>query len=275
MKISITRYVSILAAWMICGVLMADGSGRPAGSFSPSFYAFQNGVGFGSPDDDAQMLKELGFDGVSQVMDKGVGLSTRVAAYEKVGLKVLSVYLNVNNKPIPADMVRPLKNRGALIELTVRKMTPQTVEAARQTAEMAAALNIRVALYPHFGFGIATMPQAMELIARVDHPNLGVMFNLCHFLKSEKAEDLEKVLHAAGSRLFAVSTAGADLDGKSWDALIKTLDQGDFPQERLLKALEQLNYKGPVGLQCYGVTGDLQTNLRNSMVAWKQTINEL
>jgi len=135
---------------------------------------------------------------------------------------------------------------------------------------MAASLNIKVALYPHFGFGIATMPQAMDLIGKVNHPNLGVMFNLCHFLKSENAEDLEKALKQAGPRLFGVSTAGADIDGKGWGALIQTLDQGSFPQKRLLKALDAADFHGPITLQCYALPGGKRTNLEKSMSAWKR-----
>ena len=202
-------------------------------------------------------------------------LAGRVAAYEKEGLKVLSVYLNVDDTPIPADTVRPLADRGTLIELTVRKMTPRTVEAVRQTAEMAAKMNIRVALYPHHGFAVARIPQALDLIAKVGHPNLGVMFNLCHFLRGEKAEDLEATLEKAGDRIFAVSTNGADIDGKNWGGLIQPLDSGTFPQERLFSALRKLGFKGPVGLQCYGVKGDKRKNLERSIAAWKQVLAKL
>ena len=159
-----------------------------------------------------------------------------------------------------------------MIELTIQKMTPKTVEAVRQTVEMAADMKIRVALYPHHGFAIAKMPQAMELINKVDHPNLGVMFNLCHFLKGESAEDLEAVLEKAGSRLFAVSTSGANLGGQGWDELIQRLDQGDFPQDRLFRKLEQLGFPGPVALQCYGVRGDKRMNLERSIAAWRKII---
>ncbi len=212
------------------------------------FYAFQNGVSFGSFEKEAKVLKDLGYDGISQVFSGGKQLKARIAAYDKVGLKVLSIYLNVNDRPIDADVVKPLKDRGGMIELTIRKMTPKTVKAVRQTAEMAAKMKIRVALYPHHGFAVATMPQAMELIEKVDHPNLGVMFNLCHFLRNEKAEDLEQVLKKAGKRLFAVSTCGADIDGKGWGQLIQTLDKGTFPQQQPFSGFEETQLPGSGGV---------------------------
>ena len=269
------RNSSTLAALVVLFVSPAFVEQTNAQAFSPVFYAFENGVSFGSAENDAKTLRELGYAGISQAHAGGEKLARQVAAFDKAGLRVLSVYLKVGDTPLAEDLVKPLANRDALIELTVRSITPKTVEAVRDTAEMASKLKIRVALYPHHGNAIATMPNAMNLIAKVDHPNLGVMFNLCHFLKNEKAEDLELVLEKAGTRLFAVSTCGANLGGQGWSDLIKPLDQGDFPQVRLMRALKKMNFTGPVGLQCYGVRGDKRTNLSNSIVAWKKILAEL
>ena len=258
---------------LLAAPILAEAAEPPA--FAPKFYAFENGVGFGSVESNAKTLRELGYDGMSQAHVGGEKLAQQVKAFDKAGLKVLSVYLNVDDKPLTADLVKPLANRDALIELTVRKMTPKTVDAVRQTAEMASKLKIRVALYPHHGFAVATMPQAMDLIAKVDHSNLGVMFNLCHFLTGEKAEDMERALKGAGARLFGVSTCGANLNGQGWNELIQPLNQGDFPQSRLMRTLKKLNFAGPVGLQCYGVRGDKRTNLSNSIAAWKKILTEL
>ena len=115
----------------------------------------------------------------------------------------------------------------------------------------------------------------MNLIKKVNHPNLGVMFNLCHFLKNEDPKTLETTLEKTGSKLFAVSTCGADLGGGSWNQLIQPLDKGDFPQERLFRALNSLKFSGPVGLQCYAIKGDKHDNLQKSMAAWKTIIRNL
>ena len=119
------------------------------------------------------------------------------------------------------------------------------------------------------------MPQAMDLIKKVNHPNLGVMFNLCHFLKSEDPETLENVLLKAGTRLFAVSTSGAVVGCKDWDCLIQPLNKGSFSQKRLFSTLKKLNFNGPVGLQCYGIKGDKRDNLESSIEAWKEMLRTL
>ena len=241
--------------------------------FEPKLYAFQNGLGFGSATEEANFLKQHGFAGVCQVFDKGTALANRVTAYEKRNLRVASVYLNVNDTPIAENTIKPLANRDAILELTIQKMSPKTVAAVRQTASIAEKLNIRVALYPHHGNAIATMPQAIDLVQKVGHPNLGIMFNLCHFLKNEKPETLRAILTQAAPHLVSISTAGADKQGTNWDTLIQTLDRGTFPQAELLEILKSLDYKGNVALQCYGVKGDKKQNLQTSMAAWKAILS--
>lgn len=253
----------------------AEGKDRASKPFNPEFYAFENGVNFGNAQQEAAALKSLGYHGVSQAHVGGEKLAQRIAAYDKVGVKVLSIYLNFNDKPVSVEDVKPLADRDALIELTVQKMTPTTVEAVKKTAELASELNIKVVLYPHARFAIETTTQAMAMVEKVGHPNLGIMLNLCHYLKSEKAEDLEAVIEKISPHLFAASTSGADLGGKNWKELIKPLDEGSFPQRRLLAALKKHGFDGPVGLQCYGVRGDKRENLKRSMAAWKKVLEEL
>ena len=243
-------------------------------TFKPEFYAFFNGMPKMSYDDEAKMLKDFGYNGISQIYGGGDPLVRRVAVYRMHGLKVLSVYLEATKKPIAPDVVKALEN-GGMIELTVKELTPEVIGSIRQAAEMASQMNIRVALYPHDGYAVSTMPQAIDLVGKVGHPNFGIMFNLPHFLKNEKAEDLESVLEKSAAHLFSVSTCGADLDGKNWNTLIQTLDKGTFPQKRLLATLKKMKFKGPVGLQCFAVKGDRHSNLKQSIDAWKSILAEL
>ncbi|MGB0744012.1 MAG: sugar phosphate isomerase/epimerase family protein [Opitutales bacterium] len=205
----------------ICLSLLACLVAQAEASFQPEFYAFKNGMRGLNYKEEALLLKELGYDGISQVGEEGPKLAKRVETYRKNGLKVLSVYLTAEETPIHPDRYRALATDGGMIELTVRKqITPKLIESIRQTAESAEQMNVRVVLYPHRGFTVATMPQAIDLAEQVDHPNLGLMFNLCHFLINEDEKDLEGILERAAPRLFSVSTNGADIDGKDWTTLI-------------------------------------------------------
>jgi hypothetical protein len=43
----------------------------------------------------------------------------------------------------------------------------------------------------------------------------------------------------------------------------------------MLKTLKELGYKGPIGLQCYGIGGDAREHLARSMEAWKKMRGQL
>ena len=143
---------SILHIYLILILCITARAGE---KFKPEFYAFFYGMPEMSYDDEARMLKELGYNGISQIYGGGDQLVQRVAA-----------------------------------------------------------------------------------------------------IKSEKADDRESVIEKSARHLFSVSSCGADLDGSDWNTLIRTLDKGIFPQKNLLASLKKLNFKGPVGLQCFALKGD-------------------
>ncbi len=75
------------------------------------------------------------------------------------------------------------------------------------------------------------------------------------------------------SCLVLLSINGADSGDTRqmpWDQLIQTLDRGSFDVGPFIDTLKRAGYKGPVGLQCYAVKGDMRDNLKRSMDAWKQ-----
>ena len=269
--------IAMIAALRFAACLLAVIAAFPvrlaAESPPTALYAFENGLGFGTDAEEAAFLKQAGYAGVSQIHVGGEALGRKVAAHEKEGLRVLSVYRDVDVVGLDAEDLRSLAGKGAMIELTVKKLTDSTPARIREICLVAEGLGMRVALYPHHGFGIATMPQALEMVSKVDYPNLGVMFNLCHFLRGENPADLEKTIAAAGKSLFAVSVSGADVDGKEWDALIKPLGEGDFPMSRLLDCLTKSGFSGPIALQCFGIKGDRKGNLSKSIAAWKGIVN--
>ena len=72
-------------------------------------------------------------------------------------------------------------------------------------------------------------------------------------------------------RLHVVTINGADkgeTKEMSWNRLIQNLDVGTYDVGALLRGLHRIGYRGPVGLQGYGIGGDVAENLRRSMDAW-------
>ena len=78
---------------------------------------------------------------------------------------------------------------------------------------------------------------------------------------------------AAGPLLWALSINGSDRGPEikagtgNW---IQPLDCGTFDMLGFLKELHRTGYRGPIGLQCYGVPGDAAVHLRRSMAAWRR-----
>jgi sugar phosphate isomerase/epimerase len=126
-----------------------------------------------------------------------------------------------------------------------------------------------VALYPHYGFWLERVEHAVRIVKKVDRENVGVVFNLCHWLRTESGKNMHHALQVAKPHLFLVSINGADHDG-GWDELIQPLDSGEYDVYPVVKTLKELGYTGPIGLQCYGIQAKPREHLARSMKAWWQ-----
>ncbi|MGB2821125.1 MAG: sugar phosphate isomerase/epimerase family protein, partial [Phycisphaerae bacterium] len=149
---------------------------------------------------------------------------------------------------------------------------PRAVRIIREIAGMAQQSGLRVALYPHTGDWLERVEDAVRVARKADRKNVGVMFNLCHWLKVADEKDPEPALKLAMPRLFAVTVNGADsVTGPAgWDRLIQPLGRGSFDMLGFLKTLKRMGYAGPIGLQCYGIQGDAREHLAGSMAAWRK-----
>lgn len=230
----------------------------------------------------AVMLKELGFAGVGHLwLDR---VAERLRTLDAHGLKLVQLYLRVSLEPSkPAfdprlgDVLPLLKGRDVILGVVVSGMKPadpagedRAVEIVRQIAAMAEPVGVRVALYPHVGDWVERVEDAIRVAKKVDRKNVGVMFNLCHWLKVDRSRDYRKLLEAARPYLMVVTINGADPDGTGWDRLIQPLDRGTFDLVGFLRTLRQLGYTGPIGLMAYGIPGDVREHLARSMAAWQK-----
>jgi sugar phosphate isomerase/epimerase len=147
------------------------------------------------------------------------------------------------------------------------------VAAVREVADAAARYGLSVSLYPHFGNLIERVDDAVRIAEKTGRQNVGVTFNLCHWLRTDGPDSMACVLKLAMPRLSLVTINGADRNGKDWGQLIQPLDRGDFDIGALLAELKRLGYRGPIGLQGYDVANHLGIepgeNLRRSMSAWR------
>lgn len=275
----------------LCGWIVFALSGRAAPpdatrvkGMQNAFFAFDNGVGRGqwSPPRQAETLRELGYAGIGYTGTDQ--LAERRQAFASQKLKIFSLYVPCypgKEAPFPAGLMEALKElqgTETMLWLTVeaagKKIHDEdAARVVRQLADAAKEQGVKIALYPHYGFHVATARDALRLLKMVDRPNVGVTLNLCHELRAGNEAELGAILQEAAPHLYLVSINGADHAG-DWDKLIQPLDRGEFDIRAFLKKLKAAGYTGPIGLQCFNVRGDLRENLARSMAAWKKLLSE-
>src|SRR3954454_9770045 len=237
-----------------------------------------------TPAEQVALVKEVGFAGVGPTYHNAAELEQWFVALDQNRLKMFALYLPLQLDDVPASLASvkeaaiALRGRKTLlwIYVTAKRDTPfdtsddaVAVQALREISGYAKDAGVRVALYPHAGFFVQGVEDAVRLAAKVNRKNVGVTFNLCHWLMVD-GKDLAASLQAARPYLFCVTINGADAGGTSWKELIQPLDRGTYDVSQVLRLLNKMKYTGPIGLQHYGIGGDARENLEHSMEGWKR-----
>lgn len=239
-----------------------------------------------SAESQAAMVKELGYAGMA--CDVGA-TPEMLKAVEANGLKLFAVYAGASIDPNQPrydarlkDVIKSLKGRETFIWLFITggkpsspDGDPRTVEIVGEIADAAAESGLRVALYPHTDFYLEGVGDAVRVAKKSDRKNVGVTFNLCHWLKVDREENMKPLMKLAMPYLYLVTINGADSGGKDWSTLIQTLDRGSFDVFKFVKTLKELGYTGPIGFQGYGIKGDAHDNLKRTMEAWRKLSTRL
>ena len=253
------------------------------------FYAMDTNLRDGrarTPAQAAVLLKELGYDGYGHGGTDDI--REWLAAMEQQGLRMFTTYVGMNlddEAKVDAalrEAIPHFEGHGTVIWLYVQSGTfdraahdgdEVAVAAIRDLADYAHEFGVGIALYPHTGFYVERAADALRIAEKVNRRNVGITLNLCHWLKVEGDQPVDEFLTRARPYLFRVSINGADggdTRGMGWDRLIQPLDRGSYDVRGFVRTLREAGYRGPIGLQGYGIPGDAEDNLRRSMTAWKQ-----
>ena len=254
------------------------------------FFAMDTGTRDGqtkSYEQQAALVKELGFSGIGYT--GATRLPEMFTAVDKHGITFAPLYNGIevrkdgvtHNSNLPRAITEA-KGREAIIWLYVGGRRPAdstttdapVVAKLQELADHASKSKVRLALYPHAGAYADRVQDCVRLVKAVDRANLGVTFNLCHFLKVD-GKELDKRLEEAAPHLFVVTINGADIGGTAWNTLIRPLDTGTYDVLPLLQKLKAIGWKGPIGLQHYGIRGSARENLGRSMKGWKKLLERL
>ncbi len=233
-----------------------------------------------------EMLKELGYAGIGTGYEGPGSLAEMLEQLDEQNLELFAVYTGVNidaggqpYDPSLKQAMKMLEGRNAILWLFAQSKEhkpsdpagdPRAVEILGELADVAAQRKVRLSLYHHHAFWLETIEDAVRIAKKVNRPNVGVTFNLCHWLRVSESRDAKAVLAKAMPYLSVVNINGADTDGKDWKTLIQTLDCGTFDIRGLLETLRDAGYTGPIGFQGYGIGGDAYDNLKRTMAAWEK-----
>ena len=235
-------------------------------------------------DNQVKMVGELGYDGISLGLGNIVDLKETLSLLDARKLKLYAIYLTVSidAEQIPEKLVQAmtvLKGRGTCLWLAVSSSSQRLSSPAgdllavpylQRIADAAADNKLSVALYPHANVWLERVEDGIRVAEKLKHPNVGVTFNLCHWLKVSPGQDLVTIIRKAAPHLTMVSINGADHGGKDWKQLIQRLDRGNYDVGKVIAALRDVGYKGPVGFQGFGIGGDAHANLAGTMAAWRR-----
>ncbi len=281
---------AVLSVYLFAGPAGNAAEGRPGVKDAPTNPFFimdtcMRGIEPDTAEARVELLAEFGCAGYGGTIDDAAGMRQ---ALEAKGMKLFNIYTGAGIDTGQYDSklegaIKALEGSGTVVWLFLRskKFRPSDpagdasgVRTVRKIADLAARSGLRVALYPHVNNWVERVEDAVRVVEKVDRDNVGVTFNLCHFLKVDREENVIRALRLARPHLFFVSINGADRDGQDWTTLIQTLDRGTYDVRIVLDELKRLDYKGPIGLQGYAIKGDVRDNLARSMAAWRRLSKE-
>jgi hypothetical protein len=232
-----------------------------------------------------KLLRELGYDGMLY-LGKPEGMKESFRALDAEGLKMFAaavipydIFVDPGGS-YPASLkeaIKQLKGRQTLLLIQFQskvhaKSSPagdaRAVELGRELADFAREYGVRLAIYPHANIWCERVDHAVRIAKQCGRENLGVTFNLTHWLWTDPHGNLEKLVRDAMPHLFLVTING--INKTALLGAIETVDRGDYDVGSFLKPFITAGYRGPIGLQCVSIKGDARDNLTRSMAAWRK-----
>src|ERR1035437_9166979 len=187
-------------------------AGEPARAKTNAFFAFcidTHDAKKRNLEQQAALLKELGYDGVGHLWLNDI--PERLKTLDAASLKLFQITMTVDITPGKQaydpkfkEVMPLLKGRGVQFLLLMNGMKPsdpagdaRAVEIIREMTALAAGSGAQVLLYPHSSDWMERIEDAVRVADKVDRPNVGVMFNLCHWLRVSKDRDYKSRLAKA------------------------------------------------------------------------------
>ncbi len=235
-----------------------------------------------------QMLNELGFDGTYLTVwnaDAEADIRNLADASSHHKLTVHGVYFMLN--------IADAQSVQRTLALIAQVPLPTTIELAvyvespnrHQRDErhdhlllhylphilaIAEQHNHHIALYPHINFWLETIDDAVRICSQYAHPRLGIAFTTFHWYATGNRA-LQQTLSSAAPWLKSANICGTRMlpAGADLPASIELIDSGELDVFVVLCQLKAVGYTGAIGLQGYGIGGDVYHNLHKSIRSYR------
>lgn len=243
-------------------------------------------------DKQVELVKNAGYDGLE--INQVESFEGMFSALKKQQFPGAFFYIKVKMEPPYLDSrlqgyIRQLKGSNVILAPFIvsesKQFTSPSAEgdalAAKligQLGEWAEQSGLQVAIYPHLYDYVEKTGHAVAIAKKTGRQNVGLTFNLCHWLATTSAEErtgLQSELAALLPYLKMTTINGANdvvtQKQNPWDDYILPLGTGSFDTYGLVKyLLIDLKFKGPVGIQCFSIKGDKHALVRNTIAVWEQ-----
>lgn len=232
-------------------------------------------------EDKVRLLHDLGYWGIDYTYNPNE-LPRLIELLDHFGVRLACIYLSplLEGKIDPQlrNSIAQMKGRPTRIELAIRSRTfkssdpagdEQALDLLRRISDWADDTGPVVSIYPHTGLWTERVEDGLRLARACGRANVGTNFNLVHWAWVKQDQPLGAVLRSALPHLLAVSING--LAGRT----IVPLDQGDYDVTAFVRLLTEIGYRGPVGVQGYGIPGPSREASQRSINKWRQILASL
>jgi sugar phosphate isomerase/epimerase len=240
-----------------------------------------------TPEEQVALIGDLGYAGfaLSGEGTRAPMLDGYLRAVEGGKLRIFAVFVRYNFKEPEVDrahwqeVLEKIAGKGIdlwfIFGRPVDGVTDDEVERVLgEVADAAQTLGVNVVLYPHSKCYITSAEEGLPFVQRLARPNLGLAVHLYHEMRAGNGDRIEEVVQHVAPYIRAVTLAGTDatVDFSTPLAMdkstIKPLDQGSYDLRRFVRALDAVDYRGPVGLMNFKIEDEPADYLKRSIAEW-------
>ncbi|WP_407267825.1 sugar phosphate isomerase/epimerase family protein [Radiobacillus sp. PE A8.2] len=244
---------------------------------------FYNTLGCYEFEERCEMAKELGYEGIFFTIFTELGwkdVPKIKTVKERYGLEVSGVYVMLND-PKDEEEISKFINLIESIEgcsqinLAIvsngeyensdAKGDADAIKALRRLLEVAEKHSTIISLYSHIQCWMETVNDTIRLCQKIDHPLLKISFSSYHWTITD-GKSLIPTIEKIKPHLSLVNICGIRVTKDDFRGYREAvLDEGEIDPYPIYDAVRSAGFNGPIGVQGFGIAGDIYPKLERSL----------